>query len=174
MQDAGIKLSSVASTVLGESARPMLDAPICGTNGPEVLADLAKGALRKKISALREALHGRFTGHHALLIGQMLAQIDFLEGTIQTLSGRSLLRARRRVLLPRRHREHRTLLPPADPPTRTPRPPSHSPTLHEAARPPTALRAREVIFDSPNRSPAREVIFDSGVELWLEFVDFEQ
>ena len=53
-----------------------------------MLADLAKGALRKKIPALREALQGRFTGHHALLIGQMLAQIDFLDETIATLSER--------------------------------------------------------------------------------------
>jgi len=88
LQDAGIKLSSVASEVLGVSARLMLDALISGTHDPDVLAELAKGALRKKIPALREALQGRFTGHHALLIGQMLAQIDFLDETIQTLSGR--------------------------------------------------------------------------------------
>ena len=53
-----------------------------------MLAELAKGALRKKIPALREALEGRFTGHHALLVGQMLAQIDFLDETIATLSER--------------------------------------------------------------------------------------
>ncbi len=88
LQDAGIKLSSVASEVLGVSARLMLDALICGTHDPEILAELAKGALRKKIPALREALEGRFTGHHALLVGQMLAQIDFLDETIQTLSAR--------------------------------------------------------------------------------------
>ena len=88
LQDAGIKLSSVASEVLGVSARKMLDALISGTHDPEVLAELARGALRKKIPALREALQGRFTGHHALLVGQMLAQIDFLDETIQTLSER--------------------------------------------------------------------------------------
>jgi transposase len=86
LQDAGIKLSSVASEVLGKSARLMLDALISGTHDPDALADLAKGTLRKKIPALREALQGRFTGHHALLIGQMLAQIDFLDETIATLS----------------------------------------------------------------------------------------
>lgn len=88
LQDAGIKLSSVASRVLGVSTRKMLDALISGTHDPAVLADLAKGALRKKIPALREALDGRFSGHHALLIGQMLGQIDFLDETIQTLSAR--------------------------------------------------------------------------------------
>jgi transposase len=88
LQDAGIKLSSVASEVLGKSARLMLDALISETHDPELLADLAKGALRKKIPALREALQGRFTGHHALLVSQMLAQIDFLDETIATLSAR--------------------------------------------------------------------------------------
>jgi transposase len=86
LQDAGIKLSSVASEVIGVSARRMLDALIAGTHDPEMLADLAKGTLRKKIPALREALQGRFSGHHALLVGQMLAQIDFLDETIATLS----------------------------------------------------------------------------------------
>ena len=88
LQDAGIKLSSVASEVLGKSARLMLDALISGTNDPEILAELAKGTLRKKIPALREALQGRFSSHHALLVGQMLAQIDFLDETIATLSER--------------------------------------------------------------------------------------
>jgi transposase len=72
--------------MLGVSARKMLDALFCGTNDPEVLTDLAKGTLRKKIPALREALEGRFTGHHALLVGQMLAQTDFLDETVATLS----------------------------------------------------------------------------------------
>lgn len=88
LQDAGIKLSSVASRVLGRSGRMMLDALISGTHDPELLADLAKGSLRKKLPALREALQGRFSGHHALLVSQMLAQIDFLDETIATLSAR--------------------------------------------------------------------------------------
>ena len=58
LQDAGIKLSSVASKVLGKSARLMLDALISGTHDPEILAELAKGSLRKKLPALREALAG--------------------------------------------------------------------------------------------------------------------
>jgi transposase len=60
LQDAGIKLSSVASEVLGKSARKMLDALVVGTNDPEILAELAKGALRKKIPA-RTAPGGRLT-----------------------------------------------------------------------------------------------------------------
>jgi transposase len=86
LQDAGIKLSSVASKVLGVSGRLMLDAMISGTHDPEVLAELAKGQLRNKLPALREALQGRFTGHHALIVGRQLAHIDFLDDAIAELS----------------------------------------------------------------------------------------
>jgi transposase len=86
LQDAGIKLSSVASKVLGVSGRLMLDALISGTHDPELLAELAKGQLRKKLPALREALEGRFTAHHALIVGRQLAHIDFLDEAIAELS----------------------------------------------------------------------------------------
>jgi len=61
LQDAGIKLSSVASDVLGRSGRAMLAAVVAGSRDPDALADLARGALRRKIPALRLALTGRFT-----------------------------------------------------------------------------------------------------------------
>jgi transposase len=64
----------------------MLDALVQGTTDPEVLADLAKGMLRKKIPALREALQGRFESHHALVIGAILAHLDFLDEQIARLS----------------------------------------------------------------------------------------
>jgi transposase len=88
LQDAGIKLSSVASKVLGVSGRLMLEALVHGTHDPEVLADLARGKLRKKLPALREALEGRFTTHHAMIVSQILAHIDFLDESIETLSDR--------------------------------------------------------------------------------------
>jgi hypothetical protein len=88
LQDAGIKLSSVASEVLSVSGRAMLDALIRGTHDPETLADLAKGKLRRKLPQLREALEGRFTGHHALIVAQMLASIDCLDETVAALSER--------------------------------------------------------------------------------------
>jgi transposase len=89
MQDAGIKLSSVASETLGVSVRRMLEALIAGTHDPEVLAELAKGRLRRKLPALREALEGRFrSDHHGLLVAQILAHIDYLDETIATLSER--------------------------------------------------------------------------------------
>src|SRR5664280_1406712 len=86
LEDTGIKLDCVASDILGVSGRLMLDALVTGTTDPEVLADLAKGMLRAKLPALREALEGRFDDVHALWIGAILAHIDFLDEQIDRLS----------------------------------------------------------------------------------------
>lgn len=83
LQDAGIKLTSVASTLLTKSGRAMLEALLTGQQDREILAELAQGRLRSKIPALREALAGRFRAeHHGLLIAQMLAHVDFLDAAI--------------------------------------------------------------------------------------------
>jgi transposase len=89
LQDAGIKLSSVATDSIGVSGRAMLEALVAGTHDPAVLAALAKGRLRSKLPALRAALAGRFrTDHHGLLVAQILAHIDYLDETIAMLSER--------------------------------------------------------------------------------------
>jgi transposase len=64
----------------------MLDALVAETSDPQVLADLAKGKLRAKLPALREALQGRFEAHHALIIGAILSHLDFLDEHIAQLS----------------------------------------------------------------------------------------
>ena len=87
LEDAGIKLDSVASDVLGVSGRLMLRALVDGERDPKVLAELAKGVLRKKIPLLQEALRGRFRGHHALLIGLSLDHLAHLEAAVATLDG---------------------------------------------------------------------------------------
>jgi transposase len=86
LQDAGIKLSSVATRVLGASGRAMLDALVGGTTDPEVLTELARGRLRSKLPALRDALEGCFSSHHALMVGKILAHIDYLDESIGDLS----------------------------------------------------------------------------------------
>jgi transposase len=86
LEDTGIKLDCVASDILGKSGRAMLDALVSGTTDPELLADLARGKLRQKIPALKEALEGRFEPLHALLIGAILAHLDFLDEQIDRLS----------------------------------------------------------------------------------------
>ncbi|MGH2428164.1 MAG: IS110 family transposase [Candidatus Limnocylindria bacterium] len=86
LEDTGVKLDCVATDILGVSGRRMLDALVAGTTDPEVLAELAKGRLRAKIPALREALEGRFEPLHALLIGAILAHLDFLDSQIEGLT----------------------------------------------------------------------------------------
>jgi transposase len=88
LEDAGIKLASVATDVLGVSGRAMLKALVAGTTDPNVLADLARGALREKLPALRQALAGRFRAHHAFLVSQQLAHLDYLDEVVDTVSVR--------------------------------------------------------------------------------------
>ena len=66
LQDAGVKLASVASDVLGRSGRDMLEALVAGERSPDVLADMAKRRMRSKIPELTEALTGRFSDHLGL------------------------------------------------------------------------------------------------------------
>jgi transposase len=85
LEDAGIKLDSVAADVLGASGRAMLTALIDGERDPGVLAELAKGRLRAKLPQLRQALRGRFRAHHALLIRLAVAHLEQLERSIAEL-----------------------------------------------------------------------------------------
>jgi transposase len=88
LEDAGIKLSVVASDILGVSGRAMLGALIDGERDAEVLADLARGRLRPKIPDLQQAMIGRFGPHHAFLCRLHLDRIDALDRDITTLSKR--------------------------------------------------------------------------------------
>lgn len=86
LEDTGIKLDCVASDILGASGRAMLDALCRGTTDAHVLSELARGRLRAKIPALREALEGRFDAQHALIVSAILAHLDFLDEQIDLLS----------------------------------------------------------------------------------------
>jgi transposase len=86
LEDANIKLACVASRPLGASGKAMLRELCEGNNDPVALADLAKGKLRAKLPLLRQALEGRFRGHHALLVSHLLAHIEYLDQTISELS----------------------------------------------------------------------------------------
>ncbi len=72
LEDALVKVSTVATDMFGVSGRAMLAALIAGERDPQVLAELAKRRLRSKIPALREALTGRFDEHHAELLTMLL------------------------------------------------------------------------------------------------------
>lgn len=86
LQDAGLKITSVASSVWSRSSREMIEALISGVRDPAVLAEMAKGVMRKKIPALEEALAGHFGAHHAILCRQIIDHIDFLDGSITALT----------------------------------------------------------------------------------------
>ena len=86
LEGANIKLSSVASDILGKSGRAMLEALVAGQTDAAQMAELAKGRLRTKIPALEKALTGLVRPHHRFLLGQQLSHIDFLDEQIESLN----------------------------------------------------------------------------------------
>jgi len=88
LEDAQIKLSVVASDIFGVCGRQMLAALIAGERDPAVLAQMARAAMRGKITALREAFTGYFTEHHAFLLAKMLARVDAIDADIAALDAR--------------------------------------------------------------------------------------
>jgi len=86
LEDSNVKLTSVLTDVMGVSGRAMLLALVQGTTDPGVLADLARGRLRKKLPELTRALAGRFRRHHAFLVEQILAKIDYLDEAVERLN----------------------------------------------------------------------------------------
>jgi transposase len=89
LQDAGIKIDSVASSIATKSGRAMIEALIDGERRGAVLADLAKGRMRSKIPDLSMALEGRFGEHHAMMCRLHLDHIDYLEKTTAELDART-------------------------------------------------------------------------------------
>jgi transposase len=86
LEDALIKLSTVATDICGVSGRAMIEALIGGQRDPKVLAELARGRMRVKQAALVQALTGRFDEHHAVLARMLLDQIDGLSVQIDRLT----------------------------------------------------------------------------------------
>jgi transposase len=91
LEDANIKLASVAADILGVSGRAMLRALINGIDDPEVLAELARGRMRSKLPALREALRGQVLDHHRFQLQELLEQVIDLDERIARLSARIAL-----------------------------------------------------------------------------------
>jgi transposase len=85
LEDTGIKLSATVSDIMGVSGRRMLDALVAGERDPEVLASLGTAGLRASEDELTEALTGRFTDHHALLVSLRLEVIDSYTAKIAVL-----------------------------------------------------------------------------------------
>ena len=88
LEDAGVKLSVVATDIFGKSGRAILDALIAGQRDGQMLAELALGRLRKKIPALTQALVGRFNDHHAFLASMICCHIDAIDRMVAALDQR--------------------------------------------------------------------------------------
>jgi transposase len=88
LEDALIKVSSVASDIFGMSGRAMIEALIAGERDPKVLAELARGRMQAKKPALVQALTGRFDDHHAELARMLLDHVDALSDQIEALTVR--------------------------------------------------------------------------------------
>ena len=94
LEGANIKLGSVASTIVGKSARQMLEGLVEGTAGAAALAQLAQGRLREKLPQLEQALAGRFREHQRFLVARQLAHLDFLDEAIAQVSAEVAERVR--------------------------------------------------------------------------------
>ena len=102
LEDANIKLASVATDLMGRSARDMLAALLAGEVDPSVLAELARGRMRAKRDLLEQALQGQFKSHHRFLLSEQLADIDALDEAIERMSTEIAQRLR-----PHEHLLHR-------------------------------------------------------------------
>jgi transposase len=88
LEDAGVKLSVVATDIFGKSGRAILDSLIAGERDGQVLAELAVGRMRAKIPALAEALAGRFADHHAFLARMICQHVDAISTMTSELDAR--------------------------------------------------------------------------------------
>jgi len=86
LEGANIKLASVASDIMGVSARAMLAEIVAGQTDAELMADLARGRMRSKIPELEKALTGIVQPHQQFVLAQQLEHIDFLDEKIEALS----------------------------------------------------------------------------------------
>ena len=88
LEDANVKLSSVATDILGKSGRDMLAALVAGEDDPAAMAELARGKLRKKIPELKRSLHGHVMEHHQFMLEQLLDHLALLEEQISRFDDR--------------------------------------------------------------------------------------
>ena len=87
LEGANIKLAAVATDIAGKSGRQMVAALVGGMTDPAALADLARGRMREKLPALERALAGRVGPHQRFLLAEQLAHIEYLDASIDRVSG---------------------------------------------------------------------------------------
>jgi transposase len=155
---ANIKLAAVATDVTGVSARAMLEALVGGQTDVTVLAELAQGRLRAKRAELEQALRGTLEPHHAFMIAQHLAHLDFLDEQIATFDAQ----IEAAITAPR---------PPTDPPAGEDRRAGDSPTAERGVAPSKQQRswaaARTICDAVPGIGPriAETIIAELGSDM---------
>lgn len=82
LQQANLKLSSVATDILGATGRIILEALLQGNQDSESLAECAKGTLRRKRAELVQALQGRLTEHQRFMLHELMEDLEYVEGKI--------------------------------------------------------------------------------------------
>ena len=88
LEDANVKLASVATDWLGVSGRDILSRMLDGEQDAGKLADLCRGRLRDKIPEMQRALEGRMTDHHRWMLRRQREQLEFLEAQIAKLDAK--------------------------------------------------------------------------------------
>jgi transposase len=150
LEDANIKLAAVATDVMGVSGRAMLTALVEGQADPATMAELARGRMRGKREALRQALMGRVQEHHRFLLAQHLTHIDFLDEQIEQFSQEIRVQIERMSTMPE---------------YTVPAPASTSAAAQSA--PLTYARAIELLDTIPgiNRWLAEVIVAEMGIEM---------
>jgi transposase len=152
LEDANIKLASVATDVMGVSGRAMLNELIQGQTDPAALAELARGRLRNKRQTLEQALTGRVQAHHRFLLAQHLTHIDFLDEQIEQFSSAIAAQIERMS---------------AAPATVTPEPGSDEARSTAQQEPLTYAQAVELLDTIPgvNRWLAEVIVAEMGIDM---------
>lgn len=150
LENANIKLASVATDVLGVSGRRMLEALVDGKADAATMAQLAKGRMRTKLPELQQALTGVVDDHHRFLIAQHLVHIDFLEEQLESVA--------------QQIEQHLTAMPSVPPQF----PPSTPPPSNTEGVPPLTWQAAITILDSApgvDETAAQQVLAEMGINM---------
>jgi transposase len=152
LEDANIKLASVASDVMGVSGRAMLEEIVKGKAEPATVAELARGRMRNKREALEQALTGRVQDHHRFLLERYLIHIDFLDEQIELFSRQVATQIARMSAMPE---------------YTVPAPASEASGSKEQPEPLTYARAIELLDTIPgiDRRLAEVIVAEMGIDM---------
>jgi len=168
LEDANIKLASVATDVLGASGRAMLQALIAGETDPQKMAGLALKGLKRKRAQLCEALDGRVTKHHRFMLSLLMGQLRDLEARVAEVESRIEMLVASPALNPKP--EAATLVPKAAPVTTVPSKRHRAPAAQESPAAASQAQPRHVPGATPAQAtpPKTPLGFAAAIALLVE------